>query len=271
MAIGNISGYLGSILTNGMKQSQLELLQAYERISTGRRINRASDDAAGLAIATRMESQQRAMFAAERNTQMAINMVRTAEGSLNSVTEDVQRIRELSVQAANGTLTDTDRAAIQTEVANLKENISYTMSSAQFNTKDLFAGNTETFQVGPTSADQMQVEFPAITLESLGIDDLDVSTQAGAEAAMTQASGALDQVTSQRATFGSFENRFESALNNLAEARMNTTRSLSSIRDANMAEEFINATAAQTRLEAQMMITSQIMGLEGSLVTRLLG
>lgn len=271
MSFNNISGYLGTILTNGMKRSQLELLAAYERLSTGRRINRASDDPAGLGIATRMESQQRAMIVAERNAQMGINMVRTAEGYLSGVTEDVQRIRELSVQAANGTLTDTDRAAIQEEIVNLKENIAYTTSSAQFNTKALFGGTTETFQIGPGAADQMQVEFPATTLESLGIDTLDVSTQAGAEDAITQASGALDTVSSQRASFGAFENRFVSTLETLAEARLNTTRSLSTIRDANMAEEIINATRAQNRLEAQMMITAQIMGLQGSLVSRLLG
>lgn len=271
MSINNISGIIGKILGNEMNKTQLELIEAFERLSTGQRINSASDDPAGLAIASRLDAQVRALGMAERNAQMGIGMVRTAEGYLSGVTEDVQRIRELGVQAANGTLTDIDRAAIQDEITALRENISYTLSSAQFNTKNLFDGHTESLQIGPNASSTMQIEFPALSLESLGLDEIDVSTQAGAEASITATSGALDDVLSVRASFGAYENRLESALGSIGETRLNTLKSLSEIMDADMAVELIKASTAATKLEAQMMVTAQVLELQAGIIPHLLG
>jgi flagellin len=269
MAINNISSYMSSMLTNQMRQTELDVMEAFEKLTSGRRINKASDDPAGLTMATRLEAQMRATAQAEQNAQMGIHMARTAEGYLSSATEDVQRIRELSVQAANGTLTSNDRAAIQQEVDALKENISYNFQSAQFNTKNLFDGHTETMQIGPNAGATMEMNFPAMSLESLGIADLDVTTQAGAEAGITAASGALDNVLTTRSDFGSYENRLTSAIDYLSEARINTASSLSQIRDANIAEEMMNATSAMNSLQAQMFVAKQVMNLEGSLMRSL--
>ncbi len=269
MAINNISNFLSGILTNQMRQTELDVMQAFEKLASGRRINSASDDPAGFTMAERLEAQMRAMAQSEQNAQMGIHMARTAEGYLSGVTDDVQRIRELSVQAANGTLTSNDRAAIQQEIDSLKENISSNFESAQFNTKSLFDGHTETLQIGPNAGATLEMNFPAMSLESLGIAGLDVTSQAGAEAGITSASGALDNVLTVRSDFGSYENRLTSAIDYLSEARLNTTSSLSELRDANIAEEMMNATSAMTRLQAQMLVAKQVMNLEGSLMSSL--
>ncbi len=270
MTINNISGLVGNMLLGEMAKTNADLLQTFERLSTGRRINRASDDAAGLAIANRLEAQARGLAMAERNAQMGISYTQTAEGYLGSVTDDLQRIRELSVQAANGTLTDTDRAAIQQEVNALKENIGYTLDSAQFNSKPIFDGHTETFQIGAEASGNISLNIPSMTTASLNIDTIDVSTQAGAEAAMTQASSSMDSVLNVRTEFGATQNRLESALNSLAQTRIDTLSSLSMIQDANLAEEALNASQQMTILESQIIVAGQIKKLHGGLLPLLM-
>ncbi len=271
MTINSISGLLGNLLVNEMNQTNLELAQAFERLSTGRRINSASDDAAGLAIASRLESQQRGLAMAERNAQMGISLIQTAEGYLSSVTEDTQRIRELSVQAANSTLNDADRAAIQGEINALTENIDYTLSSAQFNSKTLFDGDTETFQIGPNADSQMSVNFPEMSSESLGLNKIDVTTQEGAENAISTASSALDSVLGVRTELGASQNRLESAISSLARTRIDTQSALSLIQDANIAEEVLNQASAMNKLQSQILVASQINNINRGVIPLLLG
>lgn len=271
MNINTMSGILGNILLNELNQSNARILQAFTRLSTGRRINSASDDAAGLAIATRLESQVRGLAMAERNAQMAISQVQVAEGYLGGVTEDVQRIRELSVQAANGTLNQADREAIQAEINELRENIDFAFSTAEFNTKPLFAGTTETYQIGADASGQMTVNFPAMTSESIGLGTIDVTTQEGAQNAITQAGDALDSVLRVRTNFGASQNRLESAINSLSRTRIDTMSALSQIMDANMVEEIMNSTRAINSLQSQILLLGQIKNLGAGLLPSLLG
>ena len=271
MTINNISGIVGNLLLNELSGTSKELMTVFERLSTGSKINSASDDAAGLAIATRLESQVRALGVAERNAQMGISMVQTAEGYLGSVTDDLQRMRELSVQAANGTLNDTDRAAIQEEINSLRENIDYTFQSAEFNSKQIFSGQTQTYLVGTSSSGTISVEYPAMSAESIGLSAVDVSTQEGAEAAISQTSSALDDVLEVRTSLGASQNALESSLNTISQARIDTLSSLSTIRDANIVEELINQSQLMTQLESQLMVTSQINKLNRAIIPMLLG
>jgi flagellin len=271
MTINNISGIIGNLLLNELSGTGKELMTVFERLSTGSRINNASDDAAGLAIATRLESQVRALGVAERNAQMGISMIQTAEGYLGSVTDDLQRMRELSVQAANGTLNDSDRAAIQEEINALRENIDYTFRSAEFNSKQIFSGQTQTYQVGTSESGTISVEYPAMSAESIGLGTVDVSTQEGAEAAISQVSSALDDVLEVRTGLGASQNALESSLDTISQARIDTLSSLSTIRDANMVEELINQSQLMTKLESQLMVASQINKLNRSIIPMLLG
>jgi flagellin len=266
-----ISGIVGNVLLNQLTQSSKEVAESFERLSTGLRINSAADDAAGLAIATRLESQERGLAMSERNAQMGISMIQTADSALGSVTEDTQRIRELTVKAANGTLSDADRQAIQEEINALRENVDYTLGSAEFNTKKLFEGHTETFQIGPDSSGQMSVAFPEMSGESLGLGAIDVTTQAGAETAITQAGDALDTVLSARTELGASQNRLESALDYLGGARIDTASALGTIRSANMFEEAMNQTRSMTQLESQLMLLGQLKNLDRGVVSLLLG
>ena len=269
MTVNNVNGILGSMLLGELSRTNQQLAEAFERLSTGLKINSASDDPVGYVISSRLESQQRGYAAGSRNAQAGISMIQTAEGYLEGVTSDVQRIRELSVQAANGTLTDADRMAIQEEINQLRENIDFSLSSAEFNSKPLFAGNTETIMVGSDPSDTITVEFSQMDTSTLGLDQIDVTTQEGAENAISVSDDALNQVLTQQAGFGAVQNRLESSVNTNEQAWLNTTTSLSEIRDANMAEESINAMQASTKLQAQLMVASQVNNLQG-IVTRML-
>jgi len=270
MEINSISSLMGNFLLGELTKTSADLLKIQERLATGRRINSASDDAAGLAIATRLESQARALGVAERNAQMAISKLQTAEGSLGSVTQDVQRIRELSVQAANGTLSDADRQAVQEEINQLVENVDYTLQSAEFNSRKIFSGETETYQIGTDSSATMRVEYPSMSAESLGLNAIDVSTQAGAEAAIAASSDAMDRLLEVRTELGASQNRLESALETMSRTRIDTLSTLSTIRDANMAEETINQAKAVTSLESQLLLLNQVKNLDRGLITSLL-
>jgi len=270
MGINNISGLSDSILLSELLKTNTDLLNTFERLATGRKINSASDDAAGLAVATRLESQARALAAAERNAQMGISLAQTAEGYMQSVTSDIQRINELSVQAANGTLDDADRQAIQAEIDQLTENIDFTLSSAEFNTQPLFQGNTFDFMAGSGESGTVSLEIPQINSSTLQLDTIDVTTQSGAQNAISASSFSLDDVLSVRTDIGATVNRLESSLNSLSQTRIDTLSSLSGIMDANIVEEILNASRQTTLLESQLLVAGQINKLQGGLIRLLL-
>lgn len=270
MTINNISDIIGSLLTSQLNKTNLDILSSMTRLSTGKKINSASDDAAGLAIASRLEAQARGLSAAQQNAQLGVSMIQTAEGSLESVTSDIQRIRELSVQAANGSLNSSDREAIQAEISQVGENIDFTFGNAQFNSNNLFSGTTESFQVGADSGSVVIASFPEISSASLGVSAIDVTSQSGAESAISAADYALDQILSVRTDLGATQNRLESSMNTLAQTELDTLGALSRIMDANMAEEAMNLAASTTRLNAQLAVAAQVNKLQGGLINLLL-
>lgn len=220
-----------------------------EKLSSGYRVNRASDDAAGLTISEKMRAQIRGLAQASANAQDGISCVQTAEGALNEVEDMLQRMNELAVKSANGTNTSADREAIQKEVSALQEEISRVAESTEFNTQKLlngdFAGNkAKVLQVGAENDEDqtIKIDIAAMDANSLGVDSskVDVSTKDGAKSAIDAIKEAIDEVSAQRSDLGAVQNRLEHTIKNLDNVVENTTAAESQIRDTDMATEMVN-------------------------------
>jgi len=214
--------------------------KAMEKLSSGYRINRAADDAAGLAISEKMRAQIGGVAQAQRNAQDGVSLVQTAEGALNEVHSMLQRVRELAVQYKNGTLTTDDRTAIQSEVNQLASEVERIGTTAQFNGISLLAsGGNVTFQVG--AADGEAITVSTISLGSaVGASYATLSATGTTD--ISEIDAAINAVSAQRATFGAVQNRLEHTLNNLAAYQENLVASESRIRDVDMASEMVNFT-----------------------------
>jgi flagellin len=215
-----------------------KLAKSMERLSSGFRINRAADDAAGLAISEKLRGQIGGLDQARRNTQDGISLVQTAEGALTEVHSMLQRIRELSVQHNNGTLAATDRAALVSEARQLQDEIERIGVTSQFNGISLLrAAATITFQVGAN--DRETISVATISLDgSARVLALSIA----AADALTRIDAAIGRVSDQRATFGAVQNRLEHTYNNLSVYQENLSASESRIRDVDMAAEMVNFT-----------------------------
>jgi len=230
--------------------------KAMEKLSSGYRVNRAADDAAGLAISEKMRGQIGGLAQAQRNAQDAVSLVQTGEGALNEVHSMLQRIRDLKVQYSNGTLESGDKQAISAEVQQLGKEISDITTKTEFNGIKLLTGGTVTFQVGAESADTIQLtktEMSAAvgTSGTGGLKELiDIGSAGSVSAADTAFSAltldsideAIKNVSNARSTFGAIQNRLEHRLNNLSTYQENLVASESRIRDVDMAQEMVNFT-----------------------------
>jgi flagellin len=232
-----------------------KLAKSMERLSSGYRINRAADDAAGLAISERLRGQIRGLAQAQRNAQDAVSLVQTAEGSLTEVHAMLQRVRELAVQYKNGSLSTDDRASIQSEVNQLASEIERIGTSAKFNgTSLLNAASTMTFQVGANDGEQIGVA--TISLGASVGSSVFALTEAGTTD-ITEIDQAIANVSTQRAAFGAVQNRLEYALNNLSTYQENLTASESRIRDVDMAAEMVDFTKLQILQQAGTAMLAQ--------------
>ena len=246
--------------------------KAMEKLSSGYRINRAADDAAGLAISEKMRGQIGGLAQAQRNAQDGISLVQTAEGSLNEVHSMLQRVRDLKVQFDNGTLSSDDQDAIASEVAQIAAEVKDISTQTKFNSKDLFgSGKTFKFQVGANNGESItlsSVDLGAAigTSGTGGLSELTAITDtASAKTALT--SGALSDVTvvddaiknvsTARANFGAVQNRLEHRLTNLATYQENLTASESRIRDVDMASEMTNFTKLKILQQAGTSMLAQ--------------
>jgi flagellin len=219
-----------------------KLGKAMERLSSGYRINRAADDAAGLAISEKLQGQIGGLDQAQRNAQDAISLVQTAEGNLQEVHSMLQRVRELAVQYKNGSLSATDKSAIQSEVNMLASEVERIGSSAQFNGILLLSSAaTITFQVGAQDGEVITVA--TISLGASAPASVFQLTAGGAD--ISEIDTAIDSISAQRAQFGAVQNRLEHTLSNLAVYQENLTASESRIRDVDMAAEMVNFTKLQ--------------------------
>jgi len=242
--------------------AQSSLRQSFQRLSSGFRINKAADDAAGMGISESLNARIRSFRVAERNTNNAISMTNTAEGGLSEISGLVIRMRELAVQSANGDLTTTDRGFIDTEFQALKNEITRLADSTEFNGTELLGGSATsiTFQVGinTTSADTVDVSFGGVTLSTLGLSSASVATsQANANSAIDAIDAALTTVSTSRSTFGAATNRLANAVSNTQTIRTNLEAANSAIRDVDVAEETSILARSQVLLQAGTSVLAQ--------------
>ncbi len=220
--------------------TDFELSKVMEKLASGLRINRAADDAAGLAVSEKLRTQVRGLQVATDNAQHAISMVQVAEGALNEVHSILQRLRELAVQAANDHLTDQDRAQIQKEVNQLLEQIDYIGQTTQFNTKRLLSGDYAstalTFQVGANAGEVIAVTVGTVNTAALSINGLSVSDLNSASNAIASIDFAISYVTDLRTKLGAFQNRLERIVSSNNIGVENQSAAESRIRDVDMAK-----------------------------------
>ena len=214
-----------------------------EKLSSGYKINRAADDAAGLAISEKMRRQVRGLTQAVANAQDGISCVQTAEGALNEVHDMLQRMNELAVKAANGTNQTEDRSYIQLEVAQLQSEIDRVSQTTTFNERNLLGGSFTNvgLQVGAegTAENRISLTIGTISSSGLSIDDVDVSSIDSAQQSISKIKAAISKLNEQRATLGAVQNRLEHTINNLNNVVENTTSAESQIRDTDMASEMV--------------------------------
>lgn len=260
MALGINTNVASLSAQNQLGKSQSLSNQALERLSSGLRINSAKDDAAGMAISTRFDTQIRGLTVAQRNANDGISMVQTAEGGLDETVSNLQRIRELAVQSANGSNSADDRALIQKEVAQRLTEISRIAGETKFNDQEVLGGGLTAvdFQVGANNGEKISVDFTStMTATGLAINALSVATATGANSAMDLIDTALTKVNEFRADLGAVQNRFESTINNLSTNIENLSASQSRILDADFAAESAKMAKANVLQQAGISVLAQ--------------
>jgi len=234
----------------------------FRRLSTGLRISTAADDAAGLAISERLRSQIRSLDQAKRNANDGISLVQTAEGALNEVSSILTRLRELAVQSANGSVSNTDKDTLDEEFQSLVSEVNRIGSSAEFSGIKLLDGSTSSvsFQVGmgtSASIDQIAVSLSPTLSTSLSLNTLDIGSGGDTALAMTQIDSAINSVSSLRGGLGAAQNRLGSTINNLAITVENLSAAESRIRDVDVAYETAQLTRNQILQAASIAVLGQ--------------
>lgn len=240
-----------------LNTSQGALNNALQRLSSGLRINSAKDDAAGLAIAEKMNAQSRGMNVAMRNANDGISAAQTAEAGLSAIGSHLQRMRELAVQAASGQYDSDNRAALDAEYQQLASEITRAMGATNFNGKKLLDGSFTgiNFQIGATTSSESQI---AVNISSVAADALgDINSASNATTAMSAIDAALDTVNENRASLGAIQARFEGILTQLATAVENTEASRSRIMDTDYASETAKLARAQILQQAGTAMLAQ--------------
>ena len=240
--------------------NDLALSKSLEKLSSGLRVNRASDDAAGLSISENLRAQVKGLAQAERNAQDGISLINTAEGALNEVHSILQRMRELAVQSANGTLSTSDRTATDAEFQALKSEINNIASYTQFNGTTLLntaGGITYTFQVGANYGQTLDFTTAEVNTTGLTLAASQTSTQTDAQNAISVLDTAIARVSSVRSGFGAVSNRLEHTINNVAISRENLAAAESRIRDVDMAAEMTTLTRNQILMQSGTAMLAQ--------------
>ena len=238
--------------------NQSALSKNLEKLSSGYKINRAGDDAAGLAISESMRSQINGLNQAVSNANDGVGLIQTAEGALTETHSMLQRLKTLSTQAANGTYTDTARKNIKAEVDALTAEIDRISTSTEFNgVKPLAAGNNMTFQIGATKDETLKVTSQAMDSPTLGVKNITVDSVANANTAINTINKAIDTVSGYRAQLGAAQNRMEHTINNLKVTSENVTAAESRIRDTDMADEMTSYTKNNILMQAAQSMLAQ--------------
>ncbi|MED4281752.1 flagellin Hag [Priestia megaterium] len=266
--------------------------KSMEKLSSGLRINSASDDAAGLAISEKMRGQVRGLDQAARNAQDGISVIQTAEGALGETHDILQRMRELAVQSSNDSNTDADRGEIQKEVNQLAKEVTRIANDTEFNTKKLLTGAVDssnttnvtdadsmTFQIGANAGQSINLDIKAMDAVSLGVagtdasnavaagtadtakavtnDGINVSSKASASTAITAIESAIEKVSAERSNLGAHQNRLDHSINNLNTSSENLTAAESRVRDVDMAKEMMEQTKNSILAQASQAMLSQ--------------
>ncbi|MDR0303263.1 MAG: hypothetical protein LBH98_00600 [Chitinispirillales bacterium] len=249
-------GSLQKTLTGSVEQTNKKLSSVLEKLATGQRINRASDDAAGLAVAEGLITQTRGFKMAMRNTEDGVSALNISDGASNETTAILQRQRELAVQARNATLSDNERQALDKEFQQLTQEMDRISNVTNFNKQELTngqglgAGGAQ-LQVGANEGEMVAVPGMDISVSALGISGSSINSISGADMAITAIDSALGVVNQQRSDVGAMTNRLESTIRNLQTADVNTTAAQSIIRDQDMA------------LGIAEMVKNQVLGKSG--------
>ncbi|SMG46096.1 flagellin [Paenibacillus aquistagni] len=264
MFINTNVGAINAHRNLGMNNSAMS--KTMEKLSSGFRINRAADDAAGLAISEKMRFQMNGMNQAMRNAQDGISMIQTAEGALTEVHSMLQRLNTLANQSATGTYDDKDRANIQKEVDALVAEIDNIAKSTNFNGIQLLGsggasapafGSSVTFQIGVDGGNELTADLKAMNANELSLSGLSLSSATDASAAIKTIEAAINTVSEQRASFGAVQNRLEHTINNLGVTAENLSASESRIRNADMAKEMTDFTRNQILVQAGTSMLAQ--------------
>ena len=257
-----------------LNASQSSLTTAMQRLSSGLRVNSAKDDAAGMAIAERMNAQVRGMNVAIRNANDGISLAQTAEGALGKTADALQRMRELSVQAANASNSDADKDSLDEEFGQLAQEVQRVLSGTTFNSKNILAGDAgaQTFQIGAntTTNDSITVTTVDMTIDATitavaGTDNAgtgravidNTATTAAINTVIDNIDTALDTVNSERATFGATQSRFDAVISNLQVSVENQSAARARIMDADFAAETANLSRAQILQQAGNAMIAQ--------------
>lgn len=263
---------------NAMKslsKTNRALGKSFERLSTGLRISRAADDAAGLGVAENLDNAARSTRVAMRNVNDGISVIATAEGASNEVSNILKRMRELAIQSASETLANNERAYIQDEFEELSDEVNRIALVTEFNGTQLADGSTTQMDVqvgiGATANDQITLTLGDYRATVLGVDtaSMDLSTATGATTAIANLDTALDAVSADRSTLGASQNRLESAMNNLETYHENLRQAESRIRDADFAYETSEMTKNQIMQQAGVSVLAQAKNVSQSALTLL--
>ena len=281
-----INHNLSSLFASKMEGFNSQALQkSMEKLSSGERINRASDDASGLSISEKMRSQIRGLNQASRNIGDAISFTNVAEGYLQETTDVLQRIRELAVQASNSVYSDEDRAQIAVEVSQLVAEIDRIASSAEFNGMRLltgrFAKESDTvmrFQAGANADQNIRAYVGTMTAQALGLTDIQgtdekisISSSDNANTTISILDEAIKNVNKQRADLGAYSSRMEMAQKGISISAENLTSAESRIRDTDIAAELVNYSKNQILVESSSAMLAQSLNINRSAVAKLLG
>ena len=246
---------------NSLKKTQNSLSNTLGRISSGMRINKAGDDAAGLAVATQLNTEAESMEQAMRNTNDGISIIQTAEGATNEVTNILNRMRELAVQSSSETLANDERVYINEEFDQLNQEIERISEVTEFNGVQLANNSTTAIQVqvgiDNATSSQIQISLGDLRTSTLGVGTLDLSTATGAQAAITAIDTAIDEVSSQRSTLGSVQNRLDSSLNSSTNYLESLRSAESQIMDADFAKESTEMSKFQIMQQAGVASLAQ--------------
>ena len=231
--------------------------KSLEKLSSGYRINRAGDDAAGLSISEKMRSQITGLDTAQKNAEDGVSLIQTAEGALTEVHSMLNRMVELATQSANGIYGDDDRTKIQSEVTALRDEITRIANNTTFNGQKLLNKGSQTFQIGPESTDTITVALISMNAKGLTLNDISVTSMTRAQSALGTIKTAINAVSGFRSDLGAIQNRLEHTINNLSVNSENLSAAESRIRDVDMAKEMMNYTKNNILTQAAQSMLAQ--------------